>query len=91
MAQEEQAEIRQTYLCPCFKEFILPGGFCSLDRLPRQDNYTLLSCSFNGNAELCLRKGDPKIRENLKLELDNHAAVREAGAKYFKELLKKSG
>jgi hypothetical protein len=76
----------KTY-CPCFREYVEGHGTCSLQKIPRDDNYSLGSCDFGGNAALCLIRGDSKVSiERLKAKLNEQVQK----SKYFEKILEQS-
>lgn len=88
-------ETNQKYFCPCFRPFTARGdivtGFCSEQKLLRQDGYSSLSCDFNGDAEICKKKHpDPNVREALEGELVEQSVRLAHKGDYFAHILRKS-
>jgi hypothetical protein len=88
--------------CPKFKELSRvkeesagpfestePRGTCDLTNYPRGDGTAPGSCLYHGNADSCLR-AHTDVSEKLITELGKHVESLEAGADYFKKILKES-
>jgi hypothetical protein len=89
-----QVETVEKPYCPCFDLFYervdKKVGFCGLLRYPREDGSWPGDCPYSGNAERCLREGEPKIRKKLIEELGKKMENLITKNDYFTSLLEQS-